>query len=665
MFRGRFQSRAHSGRTLRKCKGKINSEPKVLIDVDSADEVPESSQQGTLGPDQMSKIKTSPIKSFITIHDDDSDDAGGHDVDRCVDSRKKSRPFSSQSCSFKKRDSAANQFIKQGLPFRLSKCKRTYSQKTPPRNYFRSHPLSESSSSESDNSDCELMDDSSGKIREEWEKAASKKKVFVDVTSSGLNNQVSSSGSNGVTEKIIEQDDTTKFQEEASVCSSSFKSNDDFIKSPAFIPPSTEFMEDTFFANNPVPEMDTTFEWGIPPHSETQSKDIHNSCCNAGLQESRNILPGEPSSLHAELDGDLGVAHADGGTREKEEQVCGNPYWRTRKSGEGLSANVNDCADLNKEINQEHFNQNAESPKVREYDSVNFEKSRKSCSGEPCLFSRQPCVETKISEDNNETVFNRVSFQTTQLGEETEVDQSACLHQNQKSHSQELSCNSQLDKSELSRRRACFRDEEDPILNLACQTLSEGEGSGFIPRRDDCAEDMPELQSTIIGEREKLKETDEYKRAAEEEWASRQQQLLVQAEEAQEAKRLRKRKRVETLRIQDMERRQKQRVEEMRETRRKDEETINMKEQLRVDIRKELARLEIKVSDMTSLLRSLGVNVAGGHFPALRQVHTAYKQALLKFHPDRASRSTIREQVEAEEKFKLISRLKEKLLPAL
>lgn len=45
------------------------------------------------------------------------------------------------------------------------------------------------------------------------------------------------------------------------------------------------------------------------------------------------------------------------------------------------------------------------------------------------------------------------------------------------------------------------------------------------------------------------------------------------------------------------------------------------------------------------------------------QVNAAYKQALLRFHPDRASRTDIREQVEAEEKFKLISRLKEQLQP--
>lgn len=46
------------------------------------------------------------------------------------------------------------------------------------------------------------------------------------------------------------------------------------------------------------------------------------------------------------------------------------------------------------------------------------------------------------------------------------------------------------------------------------------------------------------------------------------------------------------------------------------------------------------------------------------QVQTAYKKALLTFHPDRASRSDIRKQVEAEEKFKLVNRLKAKFLPS-
>eukprot|EP00258_Populus_trichocarpa_P033250 XP_024449269.1 uncharacterized protein LOC112326161 isoform X1 [Populus trichocarpa] len=111
-----------------------------------------------------------------------------------------------------------------------------------------------------------------------------------------------------------------------------------------------------------------------------------------------------------------------------------------------------------------------------------------------------------------------------------------------------------------------------------------------------------------------------------------------------------------------MERRQKQRVEEMRETQKKDEENLNIKERFRVEVRKELYRLEVTCINMASLLRGLGIHVEGGFQPLPNQVHAAYKRALLKFHPDRASKTDIRRQVEAEEKFKLISRMKEKFL---
>ncbi|KAK7307031.1 hypothetical protein VNO77_39731 [Canavalia gladiata] len=163
----------------------------------------------------------------------------------------------------------------------------------------------------------------------------------------------------------------------------------------------------------------------------------------------------------------------------------------------------------------------------------------------------------------------------------------------------------------------------------------------------------------IINEREKLKETDEYKQAMEEEWASRQRQLQLQAEEAQ---RLRKRKKAENQRLMEMQRRQKERIEEVRETQKKDEEFMILKEKLRVEIRKGLNELERQCSDMTSLLRGLGIHVGGSFSHLPNEVHAACKRALFKFHPDRASKTDIREQVEAEEKFKLISRMKEKFL---
>ncbi|XP_031492153.1 uncharacterized protein LOC116258864 [Nymphaea colorata] len=167
-----------------------------------------------------------------------------------------------------------------------------------------------------------------------------------------------------------------------------------------------------------------------------------------------------------------------------------------------------------------------------------------------------------------------------------------------------------------------------------------------------------EFQNDLIGDREKLKATDAYRLADQEEWESRHRELRMQAEEAQ---RLRKRKKAETLRLLDMERRQKQRLEEVRQTQKKDEETMNLKEQLRTEIRRKFDQFEFIYRDMASLLRGLGIQVGGTHYPTEHEVNAAYKKALVRFHPDRASRGDIRQQIEAEETFKMISRLKDKL----
>jgi len=182
-------------------------------------------------------------------------------------------------------------------------------------------------------------------------------------------------------------------------------------------------------------------------------------------------------------------------------------------------------------------------------------------------------------------------------------------------------------------------------------------GSCSLPQKD-LIHDPEELgqfasvqNASMIGVREKHKESIEFKQATEEEWKSRQRQLQIQAEEA---KKLRKRKKAEAQRLRDMEKRQKQRLQEVRESQRKNEEAIQLKEQYRGVVRKELEDMERRYGDMTSILRALGISVEGGEVKA-------YKQALLKFHPDRVSRNDIYQQVKAEETFKFISRLKEKL----
>ncbi|KAM1417439.1 hypothetical protein FF1_020897 [Malus domestica] len=91
------------------------------------------------------------------------------------------------------------------------------------------------------------------------------------------------------------------------------------------------------------------------------------------------------------------------------------------------------------------------------------------------------------------------------------------------------------------------------------------------------------VESDITTDGEKHRETAEYKRGIEE-LASRQR---VSQKEAQ---RLSKRRKAESMRLLDMQRRQKQRAEE-------DEENINLKDQLRAEVWKELKRLELTCID--------------------------------------------------------------------
>ncbi|KAJ0837751.1 putative Chaperone J-domain superfamily [Helianthus annuus] len=181
------------------------------------------------------------------------------------------------------------------------------------------------------------------------------------------------------------------------------------------------------------------------------------------------------------------------------------------------------------------------------------------------------------------------------------------------------------------------------------------------------AVDGAPIEGTVVIEREKIKDTVEYKQAQEEELKARQLALKLQAEEAQQQRRLLERKKAEELRLLDIKKRQQQRVEEIRESQKQDEEIMNKKEMYRIEVQHNLKKLELTCHDMASLLCGLGILVKSPYTTS-HQVHAAYKRALLRFHPDRAcSVSDMRQQVEAEEKFKLISRMKEKVsnIPSL
>ncbi|XP_045797040.1 uncharacterized protein LOC123891242 [Trifolium pratense] len=199
------------------------------------------------------------------------------------------------------------------------------------------------------------------------------------------------------------------------------------------------------------------------------------------------------------------------------------------------------------------------------------------------------------------------------------------------------------DESQLNAHDRQVDSDESPLRNKN-DNIFEGNSNGasfdkmnyngheFELHTQDA--DIPaSSKKNIINQKEKHKETDLYKQAMEEELASRQRALQIQAEEAQKMREMRKRKRAEN----------------------QDKELMNMKEKLRNEIKKKLDQLERQCTDMTSLLRGLGINVGESLRPSPNEVQAAYRRAMLKFHPDRASKADISKQIEAEETSKLIT----------
>ncbi|GBG75135.1 hypothetical protein CBR_g19648 [Chara braunii] len=179
---------------------------------------------------------------------------------------------------------------------------------------------------------------------------------------------------------------------------------------------------------------------------------------------------------------------------------------------------------------------------------------------------------------------------------------------------------------------------------------------------EDRQQQLQQERACIVGlTREIVKDSEAYRAAEEEEWRRREEEVKRQAAEAQK---LRRRKKAEMERRLKMEARQRQRLEDLRKHQRQEQHSLGQKEQIRGMIRANLERKVVGCVDMVSLLRVLGIQVEGGLRPSPEQVSSAYKKALLRFHPDRAAASGGRDpmkQVEAEETFKLMSRMKNTL----
>ncbi|PSR88191.1 J domain-containing protein required for chloroplast accumulation response like [Actinidia chinensis var. chinensis] len=656
------QSRTRSERnTLKRCKNNGGADNIVLIDVDSdyidnviIIDVPESIKKKLRG------------SSVICIDDDESSDSNHHGVGEEGGGHSYHDASSSGNCTQNFVDPVGDecQFVHENTsPLKLSKCKRTYSGKGSSRSRYGLGPGLDCGLSDND---CEFMEDSFGKLREQWEKANMRKNYDVRNGKSGRSHQASTSSLHTDTQQKVELENLTEQQTEAQASPSSGNVRQEKENPSPFAQPGDGNLESTFN----IPKKTTFSDFGLKSTQETQ---FSNSMVNnVNMGES---FPVEPPFNNAEEQTNKLVKLGSSGFLDEEDQCSRGP---SLCSGRGPS---NEHINLTKSSSQHKKRTRSAEPCLTNPEptvDINFGCTRGICESRAPNKSKDTC---NSSVDNEKLSSGEPSFKNTKPSNEMRANEVGAVPK------QTFHEGPPLRKSGIRYEKGCCQDTVKPVPrepslcnaphnevhtdpNMGAMEISgelmsnhqqQEETDGLLHSQDG---NVTDTVGSLIDEREKLKETDEYKRAVEEEWASRQRELQLQAEQARKLRQLRKRMNAESMRLLEMERRQKQRVEEVRDIQKKDEENLNMKEQIRAEVRKELSKLEKTCRDMASLLRGLGIKVGGGFQPLPHEVRAAYKRALLSFHPDRASGSDIRQLVEAEEKFKLISCMKEKFFPA-
>ncbi|XP_062111319.1 uncharacterized protein LOC133822874 [Humulus lupulus] len=605
----------------------------------------------------------SPYPAFKTVNNSTQSDA-----DECQVIPEKTSAFQFSKCkqTYRTRSSASKTVQNnaqsdtdecQVMPeknsaFQSSNCQQTYHTQGSGRNRYGLDSDFDNVSVDGDFSDCVLIEDSFGKVREQWERASLKRK-HVPIRHSGLEDQGSASSSNSEVPTNVEET-FGREHVDVPVCSSSNDKNYRKESWSEYVTSNAGYVESTFkrkSESSPMDEdqrVDQESVFHRKPMSRQETKSSHR---NADFQPGGGTVAEDPlCSFECESNNVFGN---DGPSPQGSFQPGGGTVAEDSQSDEDTCFPPRFC---DEEPSPQNTFQPAEGTAVEDLQSDDNVYIPGFWNEEPSPQNTFQSVEDTVVEnpqsDENDYIS---SFQN----EEPSPHKSSFGRSEQDVGDTQSDCPGTLseEKGKSDSRHSLYKGASNhKQMKQVKSSMEAKEPNGRSQLYSDVT---PSVNRDIINEREKLKETDEYKRAIEEEWASRQRAIKNQAEEANK---LRKRRKAESMLKFDIERRQKQRIEEVRETQKKDQENIDLKEQLRCEIRTEINKLEMTCIDMASLLRGLGILVRGGMHPMPEDVHSAYKKALLKFHPDRASRTDIRQQVEAEEKFKLISRMKEKFL---
>lgn len=531
-----FHPRACTGkRTPRGYTKNGNSENVVVINVDDDDDDVIIIDY----PDSRGE-KEAPRPTVISIDDEDSDVdhpgigvPGVSELDSDATSNK--RFFPSPDTAGNPLDFDANQnhsVQKEKSPSRLSKCQKSYIEKTPCRNRYGFNPDSEDGPSESDYSDCEVLEGSFEELHEQWERTYSKQKSKSFNCRYGAEDQASTSTFHAGAYMNAGQYRNDFFRDQVFSFSNNDKGEEDLSRgNDAYL--NTWHKEDLRKRGSSQPDKKTAW---LRSQKKGQAQFV---TVNGNVQVGEETCTdkGPADAQHENSSGSsMNTLNEDQGRKDS--------YWWFNIMG---GAKQNDCAE---EHHEEKDERNDEASCHSSSQSVNCD-DEESDSYRSQVFGEANMPKRGFPRDCNNVIFQKESCgNSCSLNEMHEMNVAGYTeellwdHLVQKSkpfdeintgkdgndkgdHVEKSSINctpivsheEPQEKPELLEKRSCSMKDQEPFVKSASTTQSSEE------RNVDCS---PIMQDSIINGREKLKETDEYRRAQEEEWASRQRQLQLQ-----------------------------------------------------------------------------------------------------------------------------------------
>lgn len=478
---------------LRRCRKRGEKQNTVCIDVDMDNDnviiidVPESSETTFRAPNVLRKNRKHqfPRTGVICLDDDENSShrfantGVGHGSHFNTGASSSTRSPTNSGCLGKSSETLRDEceFIREHVPpVKLSKCKRTYSGKTPARNRYGIGTDSDTCPSDSDYADCELMEDSFGRVREQWERASSRRKYDTRNVQPGI-------GEPGVVFK-----DNSQNVDAANDCGQqkepSFEGvNDEGKEAPAPVSKESDNVDFNFYGKQTC-NLDN--DYGV----ESIKRRLFNPDKDDPLYRMNPLAEG-PS---------LDYAKCISG--RKFQRDCMNSCWE-QEVPKGLSSSKYEQHNTSQVNHMEKNFQGRQSSSPREPRLPTEESyAGKANISEPYMSHSEDSVNNDMDGGRSSSDDGVKFYQGT-----SSTFNSGCWW------------NSYPD---LNTSKEKFAFEKALSLKSGSSEKHIDDGSCPNDGKGELVEDC------IISEREKLKETEEYKRAIEEEMSSRRRTLQIQ-----------------------------------------------------------------------------------------------------------------------------------------